>query len=357
MRSVQRADQPPNTEKKVKIKVENPAEAGPGRQNQHADQSQKQNKARRGRGSKLLPAFLIVALLLGGFFGWMNLQARVTHLRRAEVYLPDLPAAFDGTTLLYVSDLNIRSSADARACTRLLQKLAQAQPDILVLGGDYTAPSLLDLVNSSPGDAQPEAARFIRSLADFPAPLGRFAVTGEHDRENKLLDAAFADAGVRYLDDDCAVLERDGDKLYLAGLSDVSLNKTQYKQICRHFSGDECVVTVVHNPAAYVGVRVNEAKGGGAWADLVLAGHTLGGQIKLFDRTIRTLPAEEARCLAGWYYLDDLPMLVSQGVGCEGSMLRLDTRSEVWLLTLRRPQQAPDDQAQPASIDIQLPDF
>lgn len=285
----------------------------------------------------------------------MYFQARLTHLRRAEVYLEDLPAAFDGTTLLYLSDLNIRSASDARACARLMDKLAQTKPDILALGGDYSAPDLMDVINGSSGDGASAAVDFLRTLADFPAPMGKFAVTGEHDAENTYLEAAFADANLRYLDDACVALEKDGAKLYLAGLSDVRLNKTPYAEICRHFTGEECVLTLVHSPAAYVGVRVNEARGGGAWADLVLAGHTLGGQIKLFGRTIRTLPAEEARCLAGWYYIDDLPMLVSQGVGCEGSMLRLGTRSEAWLLTLRRPTEAQAaDAAQPGIV---LPDF
>lgn len=320
------------------------SEQGKLRQGKMKPQPEKPHKPSRRRAGKLLPAFLIAALL-AGLLGWMNLQAHITHLRRAEVYLPDLPAAFDGTTLLYLSDFNIRSAADARACTRLMQKLSQAQPDILLLGGDYTAPSLLDLVNSSAGDAQPDAASFIRSLSGFPAPLGCFAVTGEHDSGNSLLEAAFADAGVRLLSDECAVLEKDGAKLYLAGLSDVSLNQTPYKEIASHFSGDECVLVAAHSPAAYVDVRINEAKRGGAWADLVLSGHSLGGQIKLFDQPIANLSPEVTRCLAGWYYLDDLPMLVCQGLGCEGAMLRLDSQSEAWLLTLRRPQ------------SLQLPDF
>ena len=63
-----------------------------------------------------------------------------------------------------------------------------------------------------------------------------------------------------------------------------------------------------------------------------------GGQIRAFGRTIYTLPEAEARCLGGWYYVGDLPMLVSQGVGCSGVLLRLGTQSEVWLLTLRRPE-------------------
>ena len=105
------------------------------------------------------------------------------------------------------------------------------------------------------------------------------------------------------------------------------------------------MIALTHNPSGYIGVRVAEARSGGAWADLVLAGHTLGGQIKAFGRTIYTLPESEARCLGGWYYAGDLPMLVSQGVGCSGVQLRLGTTSEVWLLTLRRPEK------------LELPDF
>ena len=116
----------------------------------------------------------------------------------------------------------------------------------------------------------------------------------------------------------------------------MSRNETPYADLGRAFSGDECVLVLSHNPSAYVGVRVAEARGGGAWADLVLAGHNLGGQIRLFGRTMRTLPPEEARCLAGWFYEGDLPMLVSQGLRCPGLPLRLGSRSEVWLLTLRR---------------------
>ena len=300
-----------------------------------AETAQKKRVKRRGRGiSRWLPAFLIV-LVLGGCLGWMHFQARLTHLKQAQVYLEDLPQAMDGTTLLYLSDLNIRSAADRRACTRLMKQLSRLEPDLLLLGGDYSAPGLLDELNGSEGDAQADAAAFVRSLADFPVKLGKYAVTGENDAVNQELEAAFADAGIEYLDDACAVVEKNGGELVLAGLSDASRNKTPYTQIGRYFNGDECVIALAHNPASYVDIRVNEAKGGGAWADLVLSGHTTGGQIKLLGRTLRAYPQEVARCIGGWYYVEDLPMLVSEGVGCEGPMLRFGTESEVWLLTLK----------------------
>lgn len=296
-----------------------------------------QKKQVRGRRKSALPALLIALLLaIGGLMGWMWGAAHLTHLRRADLYLPDLPAAFDGTTLLYLSDIDIRNDADSAAAQKLMRKMAQLRPDVLVLGGDYSACTLLESLNGISGGSTAKAADFISCLADFPAALGKFAVAGENDDPAALLPM-FAASGVQLLEDECAVVKKGGEQLVIAGLSDSSRNRTPYEQIGGYFSGEECVIAVTHNPAGYVGVRVAEARGGGAWADAVLSGHTLGGQIRLLGRTLRNLPEAEKRCIAGWYYGDDLPMLVSQGLGCKGAMLRLDSESEAWLITLRKP--------------------
>lgn len=299
--------------------------------------AQKKNP-KRARGRRYaLPVALLVLLLPAGFLGRMYAGAHTVHLCAAEVYLKDLPPAFEGTTLLFVSDLNIRSASDASACIGMMDKLAALRPDLLILGGDYVE-----------GSDASHALDFIRSLADFPTHMGRLAVTGEEDANAAQLNEALQSSGIKLMSDECAALERDGERLIIAGLSDFSLKQTPYENLGRYFEGDECVIAVAHNPASYIGIRVAEARSGGAWADLVLSGHNLGGQIRLFGRTMRTMPEEEARCLAGWYYADDLPILVSQGVGCKGPELRFGSRGEVWLLTLRRPS----GQVQP-----ELPDF
>ena len=307
----------------------------------------KSQKPKKGCGRRriALAAVLLVALLLGGLYGWMALQARITHVRKAVVYLDDLPQALDGTTVLYVSDLNIRGEGDARRTQRLMNKLNELQPDVLLLGGDYCGGKILDGRPDADEGGQAAALAFLRSLSSFNAPLGKYAVAGEQDQVLSGLKEALSDGGVTLLDDGCATIEKSGGQLVLAGLSDVSEKRTPYSEIGGYFDGSECVIALTHNPSGYIGVRVAEARSGGAWADLVLAGHTLGGQIRAFGRTIYTLPEAEARCLGGWYYVGDLPMLVSQGVGCGGVLLRLGTQSEVWLLTLRRPE------------ELVLPDF
>ena len=300
----------------------------------------KSQKPKKGCGRRriALAAVLLVALLLGGLYGWMALQARITHVRKAVVYLDDLPQALDGTTVLYVSDLNIRGEGDARRTQRLMNKLNELQPDVLLLGGDYCGGKILDGRPDADEGGQAAALAFLRSLSSFNAPLGKYAVAGEQDQVLSGLKEALSDGGVTLLDDGCATIEKSGGQLVLAGLSDVSEKRTPYSEIGGYFDGSECVIALTHNPSGYIGVRVAEARSGGAWADLVLAGHTLGGQIRAFGRTIYTLPEAEARCLGGWYYVGDLPMLVSQGVGCSGVLLRLGTQSEVWLLTLHRPE-------------------
>ena len=300
----------------------------------------KSQKPKKGCGRRriALAAVLLVALLLGGLYGWMALQARITHVRKAVVYLDDLPQALDGTTVLYVSDLNIRGEGDARRTQRLMNKLNELQPDVLLLGGDYCGGKILDGRPDADEGGQAAALAFLRSLSSFNAPLGKYAVAGEQDQVLSGLKEALSDGGVTLLDDGCATIEKSGGQLVLAGLSDVSEKRTPYSEIGGYFDGSECVIALTHNPSGYIGIRVAEARSGGAWADLVLAGHTLGGQIRAFGRTIYTLPEAEARCLGGWYYVGDLPMLVSQGVGCSGVLLRLGTQSEVWLLTLRRPE-------------------
>lgn len=297
----------------------------------------KTRNIRRGRRRGLLPVLLIAILGIGGFFGWMHINASLTHLKLADVYLEDLPIQFENTKLVFVSDLNIRNSADARACERTLNKLNELNADILILGGDYSADTLVAALNGGNGKGKSEyAEKFIDSLNDFHAPLGKFAVLGEKD--DAPLSEKFSQSGIQCLLDACTVIEKDGAQLVIAGLSDDSYGRTPYEEIGGYFKGDECIITVAHNPSSYIGVRVAEAKDGGAWADMVLAGHTLGGQIKLFGKTMFDLPEEEARHISGWHYADDLPMLVSQGLGCEGLKLRLGTESEIWCITLHKPK-------------------
>ena len=274
-----------------------------------------------------------LAAAIVGFLVWMHLCARIVHVRYAEVHLDDLPASFDGTTLLYVSDVDVCGLNTPWQAARTIQRLQALEPDVLLLGGDYASADLLDRLNGHTS-AEESAARgsFFAGLAGFNAPLGKLAISGDGDGDASQLALQMSASGVQLIDGGAQILDNGTDSLAIVGLGSQPADVTA---IASQFSSADCVLVLAHSPDQLIDVQIAEAADGGAWADLVLAGHTHGGQVRLFGRTALSLTEMEERYLAGWYDGDTLPVLVTQGLGCEGANFRLGTQAEVWFITLR----------------------
>lgn len=301
-------------------------------------------KKRRGKKKRRLGLKIALALLVCLALGVFSLYAasRVVHVRYATVYLRDLPAAFEGTTVLFVSDLDIHSAFDAHAAAGMMRSLAPLQPDILLLGGDYTSPGLWETINGmQPDDAMVSASAvsnrhlFFSALADFEAPLGKFAVAAADDVFADQLAQSMQVGGVRLLDGEAVTLSRDGQTLVIAGLSP----EGDASQIASTVRESDCVVAFTHTPDRFANALISEADGGGVWADMILAGGTHGGQMRIGDSTLLSLTERERSYLSGWRKEGGVFLLTSQGVGCEVADLRLNTAAEVHFITLRRAVQ------------------
>ena len=125
-----------------------------------------------------LGAFAALLLLLAGCVGLSALVANRVSVRRAEARLTDLPPAFDGTTQLYASDIDLCGLNTAEKSGALFRELQSLRPDILLLGGDYTSVSLLEILNRGEGDADGERklrerSDFFHYISEFSAPLGK----------------------------------------------------------------------------------------------------------------------------------------------------------------------------------------
>ena len=159
-------------------------------------------KKRRWGWKIALALLLLLALGLGGLYA----AGRVVHVRYATVFLRDLPSAFEGTTILFVSDIDAHSARDARAAAKMMDALAALEPDVLLLGGDYAAPGLWETLNGMDMENAAVAAQaasdrhlFFSALADFSAPLGKFAVAAAEDALPEQLAQTMAVGGVRLL--------------------------------------------------------------------------------------------------------------------------------------------------------------
>lgn len=279
---------------------------------------------------------LAVALCAAGFTGYMALNASTLHLMRATVYLEDLPPAFEGKTILYASDIDLGGINTAKRAADAFNRLRALSPDMVILGGDYTAPTAMDLINQSEVaqfSANRESVRgdFFHYIYDFPAPLGKYMIAAPDDRLTGDLRPLAGDAGFRLLENETAEIAMDGSRLWLVGLGG---DITGIEGIARHFRKSDCVIALAYSPSQFPAAMTSEASDSGHWVDLNLSGHTHGGQIRIFGHSILSMDSLEQQFIYGWNRETGVPMLVTSGMGCEGVNLRLNTQSEVWLITL-----------------------
>lgn len=285
---------------------------------------------------------LLIVILLVGMVGWMFFTARLVHVKYAEVYVKDLPASFDGTRALFVSDLDMCGVNTAESSIRLMERLQALNPDLLLLGGDYTSPGIVERLNGSTAPDAVAQTLFFKSLTDFRAPMGKFAISGDNDGNTDALRLALKDTGVALIDGTVQALVNGDDRVALVG---AGAKTGDLSGLSGQIRADQCAIALLHSPEQVVNVRVAEAKGGGIWADLVLCGHTQGGQLNIAGRSALKLTDVEKKYLSGWYTDASAPLLVSQGVGCEAMNLRFGSQAEVWLITLRagnKPVVLPD---------------
>ena len=234
-----------------------------------------------------------------------------------EVRLKNLPPEFDGYTILQVSDLHADLHPDFPA--RVKEIIAPLVYDCLALTGDFRTCTF--------GEHSGATLATIDILAEVEQP--KFAILGNHDFLAKV--PVMEAAGIRFLLNEHILLRRGEAELCLIGIDDPNFYKTHNLE--RALDGapsDTTKVLLSHAPQTY---RMVDEKG----IDLLIAGHTHGGQICLPGGYLimhdRSAPR---RILSGAWREGKLQGYTSRGTGCSGLPVRLNCPAEVTLHTLRR---------------------
>lgn len=275
----------------------------------------------------------------------MFLQAQVVHIEYADVYLKDLPQELDGTKLLYVSDIHISSAGDAAAMEKLMDRLQESQPDMLLLGGDYSDVRLWDQLRclgnkdkltTLKQNAYSLSHEWLKSLADFNAPMGKFAVQGNHDASDLFLSMAMEQGGIRLLMNSSAAAEKNGARLVIAGVGDYTHGTYEPYLTAENVQAGDCCILLSHNPDALPQMFTIDAADGGGWIDLALSGHTHGGQVRFGNFVPITNSNYGLNYLTGWHEQLSGHSLTSNGVGTTALPIRFGAPAQVHIITLHR---------------------
>ena len=272
-----------------------------------------------------MSAWLAAGGLLAAFLYYSGrVEPRRFGVRRVELRLPRWPAALDGLTILHIADLHTRRAGPAEAFVSSLAS-ALPEPDLVVFTGDFA-------------EGARGIAPCLAAIAPLRARLGKFAVLGNNDLHSaawrETLVQGLAAQSVRVLENE-QVRVVDGETgCGLAGLRYVNLLRQPkgYRAPTDWVArGAEPLVLLTHSPDL-----APEAAAAGA--DLILAGHTHGGQLclpggrALHINLSRFSPPHFTR---GVYAQDGATVFICAGLGMTWPPLRAWCPPEVALLTLR----------------------
>ena len=234
-------------------------------------------------------------------------------IQNYEVHLPGLPEEMDGTVLAAVSDMHLGSLIGENWLEKRVAQIQAEKPDIIVLLGD--------IFEGHGGQPEEEFFPILRRLN---APMGVWAVPGNHDRYNA---STFQnnETGFNLLRNRRTEIVPG---FILAGVDDIRGSRDYDR------GGDSITKTLAGRPPgatillSHAPVQAEIAADAGT--GLMLSGHTHGGQIWPFDYLVKSVYP----LLEGQYEVDGMTIIVCRGTGTWGPRMRLWRPGEILRVTL-----------------------
>jgi len=234
-----------------------------------------------------------------------------------KIFLRRLPQAFDGLRVVQLSDIHHSPFTSREQIERAVETANSLKPDIIALTGDYVSKE------------RNYAAPCAELMGRLRARHGVYAVLGNHDHwtDAALITDLFRAEGITVLVNQGMRFEKDGAALWLAGVDDTMVGLEDLPLALAGSREEELKLLLAHNPI----ILRRAARAG---VDLVLSGHTHGGQVTLrSERSASGRPRR--RLLKGLANQGETQIYITRGLGTVVLPVRFGCPPEVSLLELR----------------------
>ena len=255
----------------------------------------------------------------------------ITHRTFA---LPNLPPAFEGKTITFLSDIHAGPFMDVDEMKHVAKLVNDLKSDMVVIPGDF--------VTSHVNEIEP----FAEAMSGLQAPYGVYACTGNHDYYAgvDLVSRGVEDTGIKLLRNENASVTINGQSLFFIGVDDNDAASVKgfvegkpaphIEEAWRGVPSNAATVLLCHKP--YMFPEFAQTNTG-----LMLSGHTHGGQIVLgrIGKTVLTFSSIASEYVEGLYRSEGnkskTQMYVSRGIGVVGVPIRINCPPEITQITLK----------------------
>lgn len=239
-------------------------------------------------------------------------------VRDLTLKISALPWAFDGYSIVHLSDLHVDSVPGLAESVSIA--LAGLQADLVLITGDYR------FRTEGPCDEVWPGMR--RILSHISPRDGCFGILGNHDSSD--MASPLEDLGIQLLINDAVHIVRGSDSIWLAGVDDSYDYRTHdLARALESVPGASCQILMAHTPDLYEQASL-------AGVDLYLCGHTHAGQVRLpiIGSVIQNSDAPRKYTHGYWRHAD-MHGYTSAGIGCSMLPIRFNCPPEIVRLTLR----------------------
>lgn len=267
---------------------------------------------------KIWSVFLLLTLgtAWGVIFFGSLVEPRMLVVNEFEAALNDEPTG--SVRAVVLSDFHLGPYKKSDWARRIVTETNELKPDIIFLPGDF-------IFNVS------DQADMLYPLADLEAPFGVYAVTGNHDYTDNNIGyviEALKRYGIIVLENETQVIETTLGPLSIAGINDLWYDGSALT-VLRDVQEEDNVILLSHNPDVMLSGLAKPA-------DLVISGHTHGGQIRLpYYGPVSGLPTLMGREYdRGLKSYEDEQLFITSGLGEIGPRARLFNPPEIALLII-----------------------
>lgn len=250
-----------------------------------------------------------------------ELEPGFLEINRVRVAIPRLPRAFEGMTVAQMSDLHFGPWAASQAVHRAVDVVLEMRPSIVAVTGDYA---------TTLGAGEEDS--IVTELSRLEAPLGVYAVLGNHDywTDSERIAGAVRRAGLRLLRNDNTAIALNGESIYLAGVDDVWEGKSNLALALSGIPDRACTILLAHEPDFADTVSEDTR------AAFQISGHSHGGQIRLPVGGPLHLPHLGRKYPEGLRQIGEMQLYTNRGIGVVFPPVRINCRPEVTLFELTR---------------------
>ena len=231
----------------------------------------------------------------------------------------DIPYSFDNKKIVFIADIHHGPFFSLDRVKKVVTKINSLNPDIVLLGGDY--------VHRKQKYIEP----VFLELSKIKSVIFIGGVLGNHDHwESKLRSIAeMKKAKITYLDNFSSWISIGNEKIKIGGIGDLWEDEQLLENTIKNVKENDFVILISHNPDYFQKI-INRR------VDLVLSGHTHGGQINFFGLFAPILPIRNKSTWKGLCTNNFSTLYITTGIGTITPPIRFFSRPEIVLFKLQQ---------------------